>query len=70
LNKAIGTLVIGLGLIMIVIGVTGTQSEVLADLKAVNPKLRSATGTSGSATQTSTGGTTNPGNTATGAVAV
>jgi hypothetical protein len=43
--KAIGVLVIGLGFVMIVIGIMGTQSKVLADLKAVNPKLRQATGT-------------------------
>jgi hypothetical protein len=58
MNKAIGILVIGLGLIMIAIGVMGTQSQVLADLKAVNPKLKSATGTSGA---TTTSGAANAG---------
>jgi hypothetical protein len=59
-NKAIGVLVIGLGLIMIVIGVMGTQGQVLADLKSVNPKLRQATNTqpnTGTTANTSSGGT-------------
>jgi hypothetical protein len=65
MNKAIGILVIGLGLILIAIGITGTQSQILADLKAISPKLRSATGTSsaaattgGTSATTSSGGTT------------
>lgn len=44
--KAVGVLVIGLGLIMIVIGIQGTQHQVLADMKSLNPKLRTATKTS------------------------
>ncbi len=43
--KAVGVLIIGLGLILIVIGVQGTQSQVLADMKQLNPKLRAATST-------------------------
>lgn len=67
MNKAIGILVIGLGLIMIAIGVMGTQSQVLADLKAVNPTLKAATGTSAATATSSTtagAGTTAGGNTA------
>jgi hypothetical protein len=45
MNKPIGFLIIGVGLIMIVIGIMGTQSQILADIKAVNPKLRKSTGT-------------------------
>lgn len=48
--KAVGVLIIGLGLLMIVIGVQGTQSQVLADLKGINPKLRNLTGTSNAGT--------------------
>lgn len=65
MNKAIGVLVIGLGLIMIVIGITGTQRQVLADLKAVNPNLRSQLGggTAGGSTpaQNAANATTVPG---------
>lgn len=43
--KALGVLVIGLGLVMIVIGVMGTQSQILSDMKSLNPKLRQLTGT-------------------------
>lgn len=66
MNKAIGILVIGLGLIMIAIGVMGTQDQVLADLKAVNPKLKSATGTSAAnaGAATTAGGTGSTGSTA------
>lgn len=52
--KAIGVLIIGLGLILIVIGVQGTQSQVLADMKQLNPKLRTATDTSNANTPGST----------------
>lgn len=31
---------------MIIIGIQGTQHQVLADMKSLNPKLRTATGTS------------------------
>lgn len=56
--KALGVLIIGLGLILIVIGVMGTQSTVLADLKSINPKLRQATNTpTTGAANTSSGGT-------------
>lgn len=41
MNKAIGILVIGLGLVLIVIGIQGSQGKVLASLKSINPKLRS-----------------------------
>jgi hypothetical protein len=60
-NKALGVLIIGLGLIMIVIGVMGTQSQVLADIKNINPKLRQATGTpTTTAPSSNTGTGTNP----------
>ena len=41
-------------MIMIAIGIMGTQSQVLADIKAINPKLRSATGTTAPATASAT----------------
>lgn len=43
--KALGVLVIGLGLVLIVIGVMGTQTQILNDMKSLNPKLRQLTGT-------------------------
>lgn len=43
--KAIGVLIIALGLIMIVIGVQGTQGQVLQTLRGINPVLRKQTGT-------------------------
>jgi hypothetical protein len=45
--KAIGVLIIGLGLILVVIGIQGTQGSVLTALKSVNPKLRTVTQTTG-----------------------
>jgi hypothetical protein len=61
--KAVGVLIIGLGLILIVIGVTGTQSNVLADMKGLNPKLRAATGTKNLPTTKTTGTTAKGGGT-------
>jgi hypothetical protein len=64
-NKAIGVLVIGLGLILIAIGTTGTQSQVLADLKSVNPKLRQAAtqgSNTGTVINTNSGGSQGPQN--------
>lgn len=43
--KAIGVLVIALGLIVIVIGIQGTQGTILQTLKGINPVLRQKTGT-------------------------
>lgn len=60
MNKAIGVLVIGLGLIMIVIGVTGTQHSVLTSLKSINPKLRSGTNTGSGTNSTGSGGNNPP----------
>lgn len=52
--KALGVLIIGLGLIMIVIGVKGSQHEVLSQIKTISPALRKATNTSGGPTQATT----------------
>lgn len=43
--KIVGVFAIGLGLILIVIGITGTQSQVLADIKSISPTIRNATNT-------------------------
>lgn len=53
--KAVGVLIIGLGVIMVVIGIQGTQSQLLANLKTLNPKLRTLTGTSNASTTGTTG---------------
>lgn len=58
MNKAIGILVIGLGLVLVVIGIMGTQHQVLANIKSVNPKLRSGTNTGPGAKSTGSGGVT------------
>jgi uncharacterized protein YoxC len=63
--KAIGVLIIGLGLILIVIGIQGTQSKILDDIKNLNPALRSATGTTNGAKATSKNSGGNSGVTAT-----
>lgn len=52
--KAVGVLIIGLGLIMIVVGIQGTQHKILTDMKGLNPKLRAATGTTNATTTEST----------------
>jgi uncharacterized protein YoxC len=69
--KAVGVLIIALGLIMIVVGIQGSQSTILQTLKSVNPTLRKQTGTTGGTTANTTpaGNATSGGNTGTVALA-
>lgn len=54
--KALGIMIIGLGIVLIVIGVMGTQDTVLADLKAVSPALRNKVGIGGGSPYNAPGG--------------
>jgi hypothetical protein len=60
MNKAVGVLVIGLGILLIVMGIQGSQDKVLNAIKAVNPKIRTLTGT-GTGTAENSGGTLDKG---------
>jgi len=54
LMKALGVLIIGLGLLMITIGVQGSQHTVLNTIKGIPPVLRKDTGTTAGPTSATT----------------